>query len=62
MQPYVEHMETELERAKEQWQAFERAPQDRWQNIHTGIITSFKFMRHSLEKAMQHFESDNNKQ
>lgn len=62
MQPYVEHMETELERAREQWQEFESTPVSGWQNRHTAINTSFKFMRHSLEKAMQHFESDNNKQ
>jgi len=62
MQPYIEHMETELEHAKEQWQEFERTPESGWQNIHKGITTSFKFMRHSLGKALQHFESGNNKQ
>ena len=62
MQPYIEHMETELENAKEQWQEFERTPESGWQDIHTGITICLKFMRHSLGKALQHFESANNKQ
>ena len=61
MQPYIEHMEIELEHAKEFWQELESASASGWQDIHARIIICFKFMRHSHEKTKHHFRREENK-
>lgn len=61
MQPYMEHMKTELEHAKELWQELESASASGWQDRHARIIICFKFMRHSHEKTKHHFRRDENR-
>ncbi|MGA7278516.1 MAG: hypothetical protein WBW79_11300 [Desulfocapsaceae bacterium] len=61
MQPYMEHMKTELGHAKELWQELENASASGWQDRQARIIICFKFMRLSHEKTKHHFRRDENR-
>ena len=61
MQPYIAHMEIELEQSKDFWQELESASVSGWQDIHARIIICFKFMRYSHEKTKHHFRREENK-
>ncbi len=58
MQPYIDHMERELEDAREHWQKLGRLPESARPDLHTYINISFKFIRHSFEKADELFQYD----
>jgi len=61
MQPHLDELETKLRKAEKDWDKFEDASGNAWQEIKKGLSLSFKAMKRSIAKADEHFEEDEKK-
>ncbi len=55
IQPHVDELEHELDRAKKQWDKLEDAAESAWSEVENGVNVSIKAMKKAFDKAQQHF-------
>lgn len=58
LQPHVDELEQEFAKAKAEWDKFEDASDNAWEEIQSGVSKSIKSMQIAFEKAKQHFPDD----
>jgi hypothetical protein len=58
IEPHVEKLERELNRAKDKWQQIEGDTERAWQDIDQGLKASFSVMEEAFDKAQRHFKKE----
>lgn len=61
IQPYVDQLEQEMAQAQAQWEKFEGASEDAWDDIQSGVSKSMKSMQMAFDKAKSHFPDEKKK-
>lgn len=59
-QPYMDQLDQELDKAKEDWAELGQATEGAWDELSKGLRLSFKAIRKSADKAKEHFEPKKN--
>jgi predicted nucleic acid-binding Zn-ribbon protein len=55
IQPYLEQLENEMQKAKEKWSELEGATESSWADIKAGLDSSVDAMKEAFSNAKKHF-------